>query len=74
MIVMMDSDGTSDVLTLTGTLVAPPGTTISAGGCADGLFDQTDTVAPPAGAGLVRVMVPEMVAPPAADGELKIID
>ena len=59
---------------LTGALVAPAGTTTSAGGCADALFDQTDTVAPPVGAGLLKVIVPVTVLLPEAVEELKIMD
>ena len=71
---MMDSDATSEVLKLTGTLVALSGTTTTAGGCAAGLSDQTDTVAPPDGAGLLKVTVPVTVAPPAAEDEPKTSD
>jgi len=62
------------VLKETGTLVAPAGTTTSAGGCAAALFDQTVTVAPPVGAALLRVTVPATVLPPEAEDELKTKD
>jgi hypothetical protein len=66
MIVITVSDGTRVVGIVNDALVAPAGTSTSAGGCAVGLFDQTATVAPPVGAGPLRVIVPVTCEPPGA--------
>jgi hypothetical protein len=58
---------------LKGVLVTPAGITIDAGGCAAALFDQTVTVAPPVGAGLLRVTVPVTALPPEVEDELNTI-
>ena len=60
---MMVSDETRLVVILKGVLVAPAGTETMGGGCAAILFDQTVTVAPPAGAGAFNVIVPVTTVP-----------
>jgi hypothetical protein len=68
MFVITVSDGTRVVGIVNDALVAPAGTSTSAGGWAAGLFDQTATVAPPVGAGPLRVIVPATWEPPDTSG------
>ena len=55
---------TDEVVTVKSAVMAPAGTVTVSGTVADSLSLESDTTAPPAGAGLLNVMVPVEALPP----------
>ena len=67
MIVAVVLEATAVVVTVNVAVVAPAATLTDAGVCAEALLDPSVTLAPPDGAGPVRVTVPVDGKPPITD-------
>ena len=67
-------EGTAVVVTVNVAVVAPAATLTDAGVCAEALLDPSVTLAPPNGAGPVRVTVPVDGKPPMTDAGESVID